>query len=105
MPHFGVVRTGIWTIAEVTNSKRGLESTETEVNVQECGLGLGEPKPSQSTAPVQCSMCVNDLFQFGAVAVHTLSTLKAIWYGLNVTLCTYHLSKAWFSYVADVSAT
>ena len=37
MPHFGPVWTGIWIVAD---SERGLESTETDVNILEWGQGF-----------------------------------------------------------------
>ena len=42
--------------------ERGLEPTETEVNIQEWGLEFSVPNPlGQPPAPARCSMCVNDL--------------------------------------------
>lgn len=35
MSHLSAVWTGIQTVAEVSNWERGLESTQTEVNIQE----------------------------------------------------------------------
>ena len=44
-------------------------------------------KPSQPMAPAQCSMCVNNLFQLCATAVHYLNwTQKTIRYSVNIIL-------------------
>ena len=48
MPHFALC--AVWTstrrtVAEVNKRDRGLESTETEVNIQEWGLGFSLPSP------------------------------------------------------------
>ena len=61
--HFGAVWTCICTI-EVNKWERGLESTETEVNIEEWGLGFSSPnplgQPDRPTRPAWCAMCVND---------------------------------------------
>ena len=36
-------------------------------------LGFREPSPLGTTAPTRCSMYVNNLFQFCAVAIHSIS--------------------------------
>ena len=60
----------IRTVPEVNKQKRGLESTETEVKYSEVRTGIYFTRPSRPTAaPARCSMCVNGLFQFSAVAV------------------------------------
>ena len=44
-------------------------------------------KPSQPMAPAQCSMCVNNLFQLCATAVHTkLDTKNYPLYSVNIAL-------------------
>ena len=49
------------TAAEVNEWERRLKPTETEVNIQDWGLGLCT-KPSRPTRVVWCSICVAELF-------------------------------------------
>ena len=39
---------------------------------EDCDLDAGTKRPSRPTAPLRCSMCVKDLFQFCAVAVQAI---------------------------------
>ena len=53
--HYGILwyflEWSIRTLVEVNERERGLELNETEVNIQERGLGIKCTKPSRTTAP------------------------------------------------------
>ena len=53
---------------KVIKWERGLESTETEVNIQVEDLDLGHQILTANCSGLN-AMCLNDLFQFRAVAV------------------------------------
>ena len=59
MPHFGTLRTGIRTVAEVIK----------EVNIQERGLGFSVPNTLGQSLRHDVR-CVKETFQFRAVALH-----------------------------------
>ena len=60
LPLFFSVGTGIQTVAEVNDLERGLEPTEREINLHKWGFWIQFTKPYRPTAPVRCSMRVND---------------------------------------------
>ena len=66
--HFGTLWTGIRIVAEVNKYEWGLGSAFTKVNIQEWRLGIFSANRSGT-----CSICLNDLFQFCAVTVHTIA--------------------------------
>ena len=72
VPHFGVVLKGIRTVAEVNMYERGLEPSETDLNIQEGGLGLSSAKSFRATALALCSMCVNNLFHYFTLTVQAI---------------------------------
>ena len=45
LPLFFSVETGIRTVAEVTDLERGLEPTETDINIHKWGFGFSSPNP------------------------------------------------------------
>ena len=74
--NFGAAWTGIRTVAEMSKA-RGVEPTETEVNIQEWGWDLVYqtlPTDRSKTTPhdVLLRMRVKHLFQSQVVAVHTI---------------------------------
>ena len=76
-------------VAEVSKQKRGLDSTETEVKRQACGLGFSSLNPlSPPTALPRYSMCVNDFVPVLSLLFrHTIpdsSARKAIWYSMKI---------------------
>ena len=76
MPHFGAARTGIRTVPEVNAKERGLESIETEVNAKERGMGINATNPlGQPFWHNRMFDVWNKLFEFCAVAVHTITDI------------------------------
>ena len=88
MPHFALC--AVWTsirrtVAEVNKWDRGLESTETKVNIQEWDLGFSLPSPLGQ--PFRNDMFdVREPLQFilGRIAFRVGGT-KAIQYSVNIT--------------------
>ena len=71
--------------SKMSRGERGLGASDMKVYFQERGLGFSSPNwpLGQPAALVLCSMCVDDLFQFYTVVVHTtgyifMSTRKSI---------------------------
>lgn len=64
-----------------------MELIETKLNIQEGGLESRFTRPSRPPAPARC---VNDLFQFCAVAVHTI----ALYLVIIVISCGHDMESA-----------
>ena len=48
--------------------------------IEDCDLDAERTRPSRPTAPLRCSMCVTDLFQFCAVAVQAILDSFSCWH-------------------------
>ena len=66
LPHFGATRTGIWPAAEVNKQKRGLDTSETILIIQEWALGFVARNPLGKSLE-RNTRCVSRV-----VAVHSI---------------------------------
>ena len=74
--------------------ERGLESAEAEVNIQEWGLWFSAAGPLGQ--PLRCNVgCVSldNLFQFCAVTIHTLTDSSLFRHGKLSGICEHSLRK------------